>query len=92
MQVYGTTIRATEAGDIPVQPWGATTRRGDRLFVHILNYDSREIYLPLTCKVLSANLFADGTAVKVTSTAEGVVLTLPEVPTAIDTVIELRTK
>lgn len=92
MQVYGSTIRGTEAGDIPVQPWGATTRRGNRLYVHILNYDSREIYLPLTCKVLSAKVFADGTAVKVTSTAEGVVLTLPEVPTAIDTVVELRTK
>ena len=42
--------------------------------------------------MLDAKLFVDGTAVKVTPTAEGVVLTLPAVPTAIDTVVELRTK
>ena len=89
--VYGPTIRATQAGDIPVQPWGATTRRDNHLFVHILNYDSREIFLPLDCKVLSATIFADSTPVKVTSTDTGVLITLPTVPTAIDTVIDLLT-
>lgn len=89
--VYGSTIRATQAGDIPVQPWGATTRRDNHLFVHILNYDSREIFLPLDCKVLSATIFADSTPVKVTSTYTGVLITLPTVPTAIDTVIDLLT-
>ena len=89
--VYGSTIRATQAGDIPVQPWGATTRRDNHLFVHILNYDSREIFLPLDCKVLSATIFADSTPVKVTSTDTGVLITLPTVPTAIDTVIDLLT-
>lgn len=92
MQTYGTTIRATRAGDIPVQQWGATTRRGDRLFVHILDYNRRELYLPLSCRVLKASTFPEGKRVAVTKTSEGVVLTLPEVPQGIDYVVELQTK
>ena len=92
MQTYGTTIRATTAGDIPVQHWGATTRRDDRLFVHILNYDRRELYLPLSCRVVKASTFPEGKRVGVTKTDEGVVLSLPEVPSGIDYVVELQTK
>lgn len=92
MKVYGSTIRGTQAGDIPVQDWGATTRRDDRLYVHILNYDQRELFLPLECKVLKAATFPDGQRVSVTKTATGVVLTLPEIPTATDYVVELITR
>ena len=92
MQTYGTTIRATEAGDVPVQEWGATTRRGDTLYVHILHYDRRALYLPLQCRVVKATTFADGKRVGVTKTAEGVVLNLPEVPQGYDYVVELQTK
>lgn len=92
MQTYGTTIRATQAGDIPVQQWGATTRRGDRLFVHILDYNRRELYLPLSCRVLKASTFPEGKRVAVTKTSEGVVLTLPELPQGIDYVVEVQTK
>ena len=92
MQTYGTTIRATEAGDVPVQEWGATTRRDDTLYVHILNYDRRELYLPLQCRVVKASTFADGKRVGVTKTVEGVVLNLPEVPQGYDYVVELQTK
>ena len=92
MQTYGTTIRATQAGDIPVQQWGATTRRGDRLFVHILDYNRRELYLPLSCRVLKASTFPEGKRVAITKTSEGVVLTLPELPQGIDYVVELQTK
>ena len=92
MQTYGTTIRATQAGDIPVQQWGATTRRGDRLFVHILDYNRRELYLPLSCRVLKASTFPEGKRVAVTKTSEGVVLPLPELPQGIDYVVELQTK
>ena len=42
MRQYGETIKGTEAGDIKEQPWGATTRKGDKLFVHILQKDSIE--------------------------------------------------
>lgn len=92
MQTYGSTIRGTQAGDVPVQQWGATTRRGDRLYVHVLDYGRRELYLPLSCRVVKATTFPDGKRVGVTKTSEGVVLTFPEVPNGIDYVVELQTK
>ncbi len=91
MATYGETIYATEAGEIPVQPWGATTRKGSKLFVHILNHDKAELELPLTCKVKSARNFLTNKKVEYKKTDSGYVLTLGEVPSAVDEVIVLET-
>src|SRR6185436_14795314 len=37
---YGPTIYGTRAGPIKPQPWGATTRRGDTVYVHVLHSDT----------------------------------------------------
>lgn len=95
MNTYGATIRGTTAGDVPPQHWGATTRRGEQLFVHILDYDRRELFLPLDCRVTKATVFPTGERVGLTKTATGYVLTLPEVPSATaaaDYVVELITR
>ena len=92
MQTHGETIKATEAGEVPVQHWGATTRTGDRLFVHILDYNQRELLLPLSCKVLKAQVYDTKVPVKITKTQTGVVLTFPEVPSGPDYIVELQTK
>lgn len=89
---HAETICGTVAGDVPVQQWGATTRKGNRLFVHILQHDQQELYLPLSCKVVKAQTYDGQQPVKVTKTPSGVVLTLPEVPRAIDYIVELETK
>lgn len=88
----GETIYGTTAGDIPVQPWGVTTRKGNRLFVHILNLDSKELTLPLTCKVKRAVTFASKQPVKFKKTKEGVKLLFDEVPDGVDYIVELTTK
>ena len=95
MNTYGATIRGTTAGDVPPQHWGATTRRGEQLFVHILDYDRRELFLPLDCRVTKATVFPSGVRVGLTKTSTGYVLTLPEVPSATasaDYVVELITR
>lgn len=95
MNTYGATIRGTTAGDVPPQHWGATTRRGEQLFVHILDYDRRELFLPLDCRVTKATVFPSGERVGLTKTSTGYVLTLPEVPSATasaDYVVELITR
>lgn len=95
MNTYGATIRGTTAGDVPPQHWGATTRRGEQLFVHILDYDRRELFLPLDCRVAKATVFPSGVRVGLTKTSTGYVLTLPEVPSATaaaDYVVELITR
>lgn len=90
---YGETIYATEAGDIEPQEWGVTTRKGDRLFVHVFDPSLKELSLPLNVKVQDAKLYADGSKVKYTKGKDGVItLTLPAEMDEIDTVIELKTK
>ena len=88
----GETIYGTTAGDIPAQEWGVTTRKGNRLFVHIFNYNEKELTLPLDCKVKRAFTFADKKEIKAKKTKEGVRLILNEVPSGTDYIIELITK
>ncbi|MBQ7946904.1 MAG: alpha-L-fucosidase [Bacteroidaceae bacterium] len=88
----GETIYGTTAGDIPVQEWGVTTRKGERLFVHIMNLDSTELFLPLGCKVKKAFTYADKKPVKVKKTKDGVKLQFDEAPAGVDYIVELITK
>ena len=92
MRQYGTTIKGTKAGDIKPQYWGATTRRGNHLFVHVTRGNVPSVTLPLKCKVQSATNFATGEKVTCEKTASGYVLTLPEHTTLPDLVIDLVTK
>ena len=92
MNVYGETVYGTTAGDIPAQEWGVTTRKGDRLFVHIFDLKTNELVLPLHCKVKKAYTFADKTPVKFKKTKEGIKLTFDTIPTGTDYIVELITK
>ena len=89
---YGETIYATEAGDIRQQEWGCTTRKGDKLFVHIFEHAGGELLLPLEREVVSAHRFDDGTSVGFEPTAEGVKLHIGEIKESIDHIIVLETR
>ena len=89
---YGETIYGTTAGDVPVQPWGVTTRKDNRLFVHIMNLDATELLLPVDCKVKKAFLFDDKRVVKTKRTKEGVKLFFDEKPSGVDYIVEIVTK
>ncbi|MBR5813162.1 MAG: alpha-L-fucosidase, partial [Bacteroidaceae bacterium] len=88
----GETVYGTTAGDIPTQEWGVTTRKGNRLFVHIFDLKEKELTLPLDCKVKKAFTYADKQPVKFKSSKDGVKLMFNEVPTGIDYIVELITK
>lgn len=92
MRKYGETIYGTTAGDIPAQDWGVTTRKGDRLFVHIFKLGSKTLELPLKAKVIAAKAFDGGKAVAFSQAADGVTLTFDEVPSGIDYIVELTTE
>ena len=92
MAVNGETVYATEAGDIAQQEWGCTTRKGNRLFVHIFELEGNELFLPLECKVVKATKFSDGSKLSFRDTEGGIILEVGEVKDAIDHIVELRTK
>lgn len=92
MNKYGETYYATEAGDFPAQAWGTSTRKGEKLFIHVFDNDVDEILLPMTSKVKRAVAFDSREKVKYTVTPKGVVLTLPSRDKdTIDFIVELTT-
>ena len=92
LRANGETVYGTTAGDIPAQQWGVTTRKGNRLFVHIFDLGEKELLLPLDCKVKKAFTYADKKPVKFKKTKDGVKLMLNEVPQGTDYIVELITK
>ena len=87
---YGETIYGTTAGDIPVQEWGVTTRKGNRLFVHIFDHHEKELHLPLQSKVKKAWVYDTKQALKTKRTKEGVTIFFNEVPSGVDYIVELE--
>ena len=91
MNVYGETIYGTRGGCIKPRPWGVTTQKGNKLYVHILDYQDRTLFLPLQGKkVKNALDFVSRAPLKMRKCEGGYLLTLPEVPTDIDKVIEIE--
>ena len=86
---FGDTVYGTTAGDIPEQSWGVTTRKGDRLFIHVLDPEVNEVFLPLGCKVKSAVEFATGNKVKFDACRHGIHIEIPAAEGP-DRVVELK--
>ena len=92
LKQYGETIYGTQAGDIEPHLWGVSTKKDNRLFVHILDLQDKCLYVPLKAKVKRAIQFSDGTKIAFEQDHEGVLLRLPKVPNEIDYVVELQLK
>lgn len=91
IKTYGETIYGTRGGCVAPHPWGVTTQKGDRLFVHILDLQDKALFLPLEGqKVKRAMDFASRQALKFKRVDGGIVLQLDEVPTEVDKVVELQ--
>jgi alpha-L-fucosidase len=91
LAVYGDAIYGTRGGPIAPRPWGVTTQKGRRVFVHVLDWpDSALLLPPLPQAVQAARLLKDGSPVGFSRTSEGVVLHLPRGATPeVDTVVVL---
>ncbi|MDE7349522.1 MAG: alpha-L-fucosidase, partial [Muribaculaceae bacterium] len=89
MRQYGETIYATTASDFPAQTWGTSTRKGDRLFVHIMKPESKHIFVPTAANVKTAKEFATGRKVKFTKTSDGIMIELDSIPDGVDYIVEL---
>jgi len=78
LATYGRSIYQTRAGPVAPRPWGATTRRGDTVFVHVLSWPDRGLALPTVgAHVRRASMLSGGEAVSFAETPAGITLTLP---------------
>ena len=74
----GESIYGTRGGPVPPRPWGATTRKGNTVYVHLLDWEDEALALPsLGGKVASARLLVGGAPVAVREEAGSVVLRVP---------------
>src|SRR5256714_15270295 len=82
LRTYGSAIYGTRGGPISPREWGVTTRRGDTVFVHVLNWPDRLLALPdFGARVVGATTLKDGARVAVSQADGGLTLTLPPAAT-----------
>jgi alpha-L-fucosidase len=88
---YGEAIYGTRGGPIAAHAWGVTTRKGSRVYVHVLDMPDTTLLLPaLGAKVRGARLLATGRPVTFSEHDFGVVLRVPaEAVDPIDTILAL---
>lgn len=93
-QQYGETIYGTRGGPLSAREWGVMTQKGNKIYVHILNWHDETLTLPkLGKKVVSARLFIDKTPVKFLENDFGLSINVPKGKmNEVDTVIELEVK
>jgi len=92
LQKNGETIYGTRGGPIQLRPWGVTTRKGDKVFVHILDWKDAVLTLPrLDRPVKSAAYFISGKPVPFTLEKDALSLRLdPGGFDPIDTIVVLE--
>ena len=88
----GEAIYGTRGGPIPPRPWGVTTAKGDKVFVHLLDWPDATLVIPRLPRPVTRAYRLGGTAaVAVTSVPEGLSLHVGTARDPLDTVIVLET-
>jgi alpha-L-fucosidase len=94
LKEYGETIYGTQGGPLTPRDWGVTTQKGNKVFIHVLNWQDESLVLPAWGKKLkSAKMFKGKTPLKFSESEFGITLKIPRSNfDEIDTVIELELK
>lgn len=92
MDKYGETIYGTRGGPITPRSWGVTTRKGNKVYVHLLDLEDNNLLLPdFGRKVKSITVFNSGTKLKFRQDAYGITISVPpEITDDTDTVLVLE--
>jgi alpha-L-fucosidase len=87
----GDSIYGTRGGPIPPRPWGVTTRKGNKVFVHVLDWPDELLAIPDIPNVKTAKAFPSGTPVTMRRAEGGLLLRLPaSLRNPIDTIVVLE--
>jgi len=95
LETYGDAIYGTRKGPVRPQEWGATTSKGDVVYVHVLDYQGRSLEIQGIDpeRIRSASYFDDGSRADMKRSGEGIILTLDRKKLKpIDTIVMLTLK
>ncbi|MDP8981129.1 MAG: alpha-L-fucosidase [Acidobacteriota bacterium] len=87
----GDSVYGTRGGPIKPRPWGVTTRKGSKIYVHVLDWPDEVLTLPAIEGVQSAKLFSSGQPVSVKTVEGATLLHLPPGRDPVDTIVVLET-
>ncbi|HMG90308.1 MAG TPA: alpha-L-fucosidase [Chryseolinea sp.] len=90
----GETVYGTRGGPLTARDWGVTTQKGDKVYVHILNWFDESLTIPSWGKkIKSAKLFSDKSTVKFIENEYGITIKVPKSKMdELDTIVELEIK
>jgi alpha-L-fucosidase len=92
MRTNGQSIYDTRGGPVTPRPWGVTTQKAGKIYVHVLDWPDQLLALPKLPGVQSASILSSGKPVEVKADAAGTVLRFPSTDRdPIDTIIVLNT-
>ncbi len=92
LKQYGEAIYDTRKGPIKPNEWGATTQKGNTIYIHVLELGEKTLEIPaLDQKIKSITFFDDGSKVKYKKSGKGVVLQIPsDKRNEIDTILKIE--
>jgi len=93
LKKYGESIYKTRGGPFKPGKWGASTYKGKKIYVHILNWQGDSIVLPAIDKKIVKSSILTGGKADVEQTEEGIKISIPnEHRRDIDTIVVLKLK
>ena len=93
LRTHGETIYGTEAGPVAPRAWGVTTRKGDKIYVHILDWPDTELFVPIRgMRIRGAAAFDGGQKLDFRQDDQGVTIRLGGQPAAPDHIVVLTVK
>jgi alpha-L-fucosidase len=84
LKTRGETIYGTRAGPIAPRSWGVSTASGQRIYLHILDWQEPYLILPTLTGIKGASDFATHRKLSLTSVRGGMLLEVP--PPSSDTI------
>lgn len=89
MRANGETIYSTTGGPFAPQSWGVATCKDNRMFVHVMTPESKDILIPAAVNPKKVVEFACGKPVRYTKAGSSLVLHLDSMPQSTDHIIEI---
>jgi alpha-L-fucosidase len=94
LEKYGESYYGTRKGPVSPREWGATTRKGKTVYVHILDLNDESVFLPgFIEKISGVTLFDDQSTLKYIQNPAGMIIIVPfDKRNNIDTIVKISLK
>ncbi|NIP22415.1 MAG: alpha-L-fucosidase [Phycisphaerae bacterium] len=91
LKKHGQSIYGTRGGPFKTGSWGASTQKGNNIYVHVYNWSENGLSLPPIPKKIIASSVLTGGSAKVKQTDEAIEISVPkEHRQEVDTIIKLE--